>query len=56
MRITVKCPKCGEVHTIETSSVIDDTQKEQNDQLLGGEGELLVVSGAVSRVTRMKSE
>ncbi len=59
MRIAVTCPHCGQNHIVDVDREMIDAQ-ENNAQLFegrdGGDGELLIVSGVVSRATRVKSE
>lgn len=59
MRIAVTCPHCGQKHIVDVDREMIDAQ-ENNAQLFegrdGGDGELLIVSGVVSRATRVKSE
>lgn len=57
MRIAVTCPHCGQNHIVNVDRETILAQ-EENERLFGGEGdgEILVISGAVSRVTRVKSE
>lgn len=59
MRITVTCPHCGQKHVVDVDREMIDAQA-KNEQLFegrgGGDGELLVVSGVVSRATRVTSE
>ena len=57
MRIAVTCPHCGQNHIVNVDREMILSQ-EENERLFGGEGdgEILVISGAVSRVTRVKSE
>ena len=57
MRIAVTCPHCGQNHIVNVDRETILAQ-EENERLFGGEGdgEIFVISGAVSRVTRVKSE